>query len=84
MTEFNALVDEYNAWVRQHFGEDANLLMSKIETTPLGGSQYLTKPLNASGDLSKFGKQQVYAANSQNAISGSNEYDISQQELNNF
>jgi hypothetical protein len=26
---FNSLVDQYNAWVRQNFGEDANLLMSK-------------------------------------------------------
>jgi hypothetical protein len=30
VTEFNTLVDEYNAWIRQHFGEDANLSMSKI------------------------------------------------------
>jgi hypothetical protein len=36
ITEFNTLVDEYNAWIRQHFGEDANLFMSKInDTTPL-------------------------------------------------
>ena len=24
---FNALADQWNAWVRQHFGEDANLIM---------------------------------------------------------
>jgi len=36
VTEYNNLVDIYNAWVRQHLGEDANtLLMSKITTTNL-------------------------------------------------
>ncbi|MCJ7445864.1 MAG: hypothetical protein MUO26_15315 [Methanotrichaceae archaeon] len=39
VTEFNTLVDIYNAWIRQHFGEDANLFMSKInDTTPLAVS----------------------------------------------
>ena len=33
VTEFNTLVDEYDAWIRQHFGEDANLSMSKINET---------------------------------------------------
>jgi len=27
---FNALADQWNAWVRQHFGEDANLIMKKM------------------------------------------------------
>ena len=27
---FNAMVDTYNAWVREHFGGDPNLLMEKI------------------------------------------------------
>ncbi|MDD1762992.1 MAG: hypothetical protein LUQ59_12245, partial [Methanothrix sp.] len=65
VTEFNALVDEYNAWIRQHFGEDANLLMPKLnESTTVGttsvGGPALAKPFNASSDLSQFGKQQVY------------------------
>jgi hypothetical protein len=33
VTEFNTLVGKYNAWIRQHFGEDANLFMSKINAT---------------------------------------------------
>ena len=33
LTEFNTLVDEYNAWIRQHFGQDANLFMSKMNET---------------------------------------------------
>jgi hypothetical protein len=32
VTGFNAEVDIYNAWVRQNFGENPNLLMSKIDT----------------------------------------------------
>jgi len=27
---FNAQVDVYNAWVREHFGDDPNLLMQKL------------------------------------------------------
>ncbi|MBN1235410.1 MAG: hypothetical protein JW999_05085 [Methanotrichaceae archaeon] len=30
VASFNAQVDEYNAWVREKFGEDPNLLMSKL------------------------------------------------------
>jgi len=36
VTEFNTLVDIYNAWIREHFGEDVNLLMQKMnDTAPL-------------------------------------------------
>jgi hypothetical protein len=70
LAEFNALVDEYNSWIRQNFGEDPSLLMSKMNIAtanslnPLPIPQYLTgvtqrKPFNASSDLSKFGKQAV-------------------------
>jgi hypothetical protein len=67
VTEYNALVDEYNAWIRQHFGEDASLLVSKLnESTSMGattvvGTSTVANPFNTSSDLSKFGKQQVYA-----------------------
>lgn len=27
---FNTLAEQWNAWVRQHFGEDANLIMKKM------------------------------------------------------
>jgi hypothetical protein len=67
---YNTLVDQYNAWVRQYFGEDANLLMSKMNgaastsLNPLAMPQYLTgvaqrNPFNDTTDLSKFGKQEV-------------------------
>ncbi len=39
--DFNAKVDEYNAWVRANFGEDPNMLMPKM-TAPvdLAGSHH--------------------------------------------
>ena len=38
--DFNAKVDEYNAWVRANFGEDPNMLMPKM-TAPVD----LSKPV---------------------------------------
>jgi hypothetical protein len=70
---FNAEVDRYNAWVQQNFGDDANLLMSKIVTAsgaPITSQSYLEaspisigseqrRPFNASSEPGKFGKKQV-------------------------
>jgi len=30
VASFNALVDEYNAWIREHFGEEPTMLMQKL------------------------------------------------------
>jgi hypothetical protein len=85
VTEFNNLVDEYNAWVRQHFGEDAKLLMSKInEISPLAGYQNVRAPFNTSSDLSKFGKQMVYNQSSDGGNKQLIEEDLAQQTLRNF
>lgn len=92
VTEYNALVDEYNAWVRQHFGEDAGLLKSKMNEQsaaiqpavilPQGtATEYLTAPFNTSSDLSKFGKQQVYTAAAPTLAASD---DLSRQGLENF
>jgi hypothetical protein len=89
VAEYNALVDEYNAWIRQHFGEDASLLMPKLNEPPIvitplaAGTQPLTRPFNASSDLSQFGKQQVYAAPGFTDTRPTEE-DISQQEREKF
>ncbi|VVB69609.1 Uncharacterised protein [uncultured archaeon] len=58
---FNALVDQYNAFIRTNFGEDPNLLMSKTNSASTGPINLVDQknPFNASSDLSKFGKQQV-------------------------
>lgn len=47
---FNAQVDTYNAWVREHFGEDLNLLMQKI-TGPVD----LQKPVLLSNNTTAKG-----------------------------
>lgn len=70
---FNSLVDQYNAWIRQHFGEDPDLLMEKmivptdasltapssLAVPPELVGVVQRRPFNTSSDLSQFGKQQV-------------------------
>jgi hypothetical protein len=77
VTEYNTLVDEYNAWVRQQFGEDASLLKSKMnmngtETTVVtptdSATAYLESTFNASTDLSKFGKPTHYVATGESTL----------------
>ncbi len=97
VAEFNSLVDQYNTWVRQNFGEDANLLVSKMNSaasvTPLSSLAYphnLTgvaqrKPFNSSSDLSTFGKGQVYDLIPDNARAQNiAEADVANWVLNNF
>ena len=51
---FNGLADEWNAWVRQYFGEDANLLMQKM-TTPVDLSKpYILTNNTSSGIVHKI------------------------------
>jgi hypothetical protein len=45
VTEFNALVDQWNAWVAENFGNDTTLLMAKM-TAPTN----LQKPYVAAND----------------------------------
>jgi hypothetical protein len=70
---FNTLVDQYNDWVRLHFGEDPDLIMEKMiipTDASLNAPSSLAvppdlvgivqrRPFNTSSDLSQFGKQQV-------------------------
>ena len=88
VTEFNALVDEYNAWILQHIGEDAGLLKSKLNETPsvitrsaADGTQSLVQPFNASSELSQFGKTEAYVATGI-STSQSEEYAIEQKAEN--
>ena len=51
---FNGLADEWNAWVRQYFGEDANLLMQKM-TSPVDLSKpYILANNTSSGIVHKI------------------------------
>jgi hypothetical protein len=88
---FNALVDQWNAWVIKNFDNDTTLLMTKLNEPPIaispsttGGIAYLTRPFNASSGLSKFGKQQVYVAPTDIITQQQREEDISQQVFSNF
>jgi hypothetical protein len=46
ITEFNTLVDTYNAWIRQNFGADADaLLMSKMPATVSSSEAPIKNPL---------------------------------------
>ena len=47
---FNALADQWNAWVRQYFGEDANLLMQKM-TAPVDLQKPYILANNTSGGI---------------------------------
>jgi len=71
---FNDEVDKYNAWVKKNFGDDPSLLMQRmitasgapiaspsyLETSPYLPGVALRRPFNASSELGKFGKQQVF------------------------
>jgi hypothetical protein len=50
VTEFNALVDQWNAWVAENFGNDTTLLMAKM-TAPTN----LQKPYVAANDTTSKG-----------------------------
>ena len=50
VTGFNAQVDVYNAWVREHFGEDPMLLMQKLNA-PVD----LTKPVLVANNTTQGG-----------------------------
>lgn len=90
--EYNTLVDEYNAWLQLHFGENTSLLKSKLNEPTFGISPirlgdetaYLTKQFNASSDLSKFGKQLVYNQSSDGTNKQLIEEDLAQRTLRNF
>jgi hypothetical protein len=96
VAEYNTIVDEYNAWIRQNFGEDASLLKSKLNISEMAaptptetmlatpsdsGVSYLTSSFNSSGDLSKFGKPTHFEAG---APKQSQEYDIIQAKAEQF
>jgi len=89
VTEYNTLVDEYNAWIRQNFGEDASLLKSKLTISgapvliapPDSGTAYLAVPFNSSSDLSQFGSKRHLVADGSGL---SSEYDITQAEQRRF
>ncbi len=83
---FNTLVDQYNAFIRTNFGEDPNLLMSKINNAYSLPQNLVEQrnPFNASSDLSKFGKEQVLAQQPSDASKLLREDDLARGVLENF
>jgi len=80
VASYNALVDQYNAWVRQYFGTDPNMIMSKIETNMnLTGK----KPFKNDSDLSAFGKQEVHDSEAKSNVRAM-EWDQKDQTLKDF
>ena len=63
VTGFNAQVDIYNAWVREHFGEDLNLLMKK-----LNAPTDLSKPVLIANNTTQGGI--VHAIDGSNKATG--------------
>jgi len=51
VTGFNDQVDIYNAWVRSNFGEDPNLLMSKMEAPVDLSKPYLKTNATSDGGI---------------------------------
>ena len=63
VTGFNAQVDVYNAWVREHFGEDPMLLMQKLNA-PVD----LSKPVLIANNTTQGGI--VHAIDGSNKATG--------------
>jgi hypothetical protein len=63
-TTFNALVDQWNAWVQTNFGQDSNLLMKKV-TGPVD----LSKPYLLANNTTQGGI--VHAIDGSNKAGGS-------------
>ena len=63
VTGFNAQVDVYNAWVREHFGEDPMMLMQK-----LNGPVDLNKPVLVANNTTQSGI--VHAIDGSNKAGG--------------
>jgi len=83
---FNALVDQYNAFIRTNFGEDPNMLMPKMDSASTGIPNLINQrnPFNASSDLSQWGKQQVYAQQPTDSNKWLREEDMARSTLENF
>ena len=64
-SSFNALVDQWNAWVQKNFGQDANLLMQKM-----AGPMNLQAPYILANNTTGGGI--VHAIDGNNKMGGSN------------
>ena len=74
VSEYNVLVDEYNAWIQKTFGENTGLEKSKLGSAALSGTQEMTAPFNTSSELGKFGRTERKVATFTPDLQGQEDY----------
>ena len=74
VSEYNVLVDEYNAWIQKTFGNNTGLEKSKLGSAALSGTQEMTAPFNTSSELGKFGKTERKVATFTPDLQGQDDY----------
>ena len=74
VSEYNALVDVYNAWIQKTFGNNTGLEKSKLGSAALSGTQEMTAPFNTSSELGKFGKTERKVATFTPDLQGQDDY----------
>lgn len=69
---FNSLADQWNAWVRQYFGEDANLIMKKMNGPVDLQKPYVAANNTTSGIIHKIdgnrAENKTYTTNDMNLL----------------
>ena len=74
VSEYNVLVDVYNAWIQKTFGNNTGLEKSKLGSAALSGTQEMTAPFNTSSELGKFGKTERKVATFTPDLQGQEDY----------
>ena len=74
VSEYDALVDVYNAWIQKTFGNNTGLEKSKLGSAALSGTQEMTAPFNTSSELGKFGRTERKIATFTPDLQGQEDY----------
>ena len=74
VSEYNVLVDVYNAWIQKIFGENTGLEKSKLTSASATGIREMTAPFNTSSELGKFGKTERKVATFTPDLQGQDDY----------
>jgi hypothetical protein len=74
VSEYNVLVDVYNAWIQKIFGENTGLEKSKLTSASATGIREMTAPFNTSSELGKFGNTQRKVATFTPDLQGQEDY----------
>lgn len=74
VSEYNVLVDVYNAWIQKTFGNNTGLEKSMLGSAALSGTQEMTAPFNTSSELGKFGRTERKVATFTPDLQGQEDY----------